>query len=86
MGLFKVRVSKKGSGKSSSFRTIVVYRKDDRVLFVYGFSKNKKENLTRDELIYFKEYAKEILHLSDEEIEFAIKDDKFIELGENHER
>lgn len=85
-GIFKVRVSKKGSGKSSSFRTIVIYSKDDRVVMVYGFAKSKKDNLTKGELSHFKDFAKEVLCLSDEELRFMIEQKEFLEIGENYEK
>ena len=45
-GLYKVRVSSEGSGKSSAYRTIVVYRENDRAVMVYGFMKNEQENIS----------------------------------------
>ena len=40
-GLYKVRVSGENSGKSSSYRTIVVYKALERAVMVYGFKKNE---------------------------------------------
>jgi hypothetical protein len=59
-GLLKVRIPKEGKGKSGSFRTILVYKKSDIAIFVYGFSKNEKDNLDEDELKYFKKLAKKL--------------------------
>jgi hypothetical protein len=85
-GLFKVRVASEGSGKSSSFRTIVVYRKDDRVVMVYGFMKKEQENLSSNELKSFKTLAKDILNLSIEELQQAVEKSVFVKIGENNER
>jgi len=81
-GLYKVRVSKEKSGKSSSFRTIVVYREDDRVVMVYGFMKKEQENLSTSELKSFKKLSKDILLLDDEELSNAIAKKIFIKIGE----
>ncbi|MFW8602306.1 type II toxin-antitoxin system RelE/ParE family toxin [Desulfobacterota bacterium M19] len=62
--LYKVRVSRAGKGKSSGFRTIVVYRKDDRIIFLYGFGKNEKENIDKTELHYFKKLGEDLLSLN----------------------
>lgn len=62
-GLYKIRVAKTGKGKSSSFRTILVYNQSDRIIFVYGFSKSNKDNLSQDELKYFRKLAKDLLEL-----------------------
>ena len=52
-GLYKVRIQKAGQGKSGGHRTIVVYKEADIAIFVYGFSKNEKDNLEKEELKYF---------------------------------
>jgi len=81
-GLYKVRVSLEHSGKSSAFRTIVVYKKNDRAVMVYGFMKKEQENLSASELKSFKILSKDILALSDEALTYAIRNKVFIEIGE----
>jgi len=66
--LFKVRVKRENSGKSSGFRTIVVYKENERAIFLYGFGKNEKENITKTELFYFKKLGNDFLALSPNEI------------------
>ncbi len=85
-GLFKVRVASENSGKSSAYRTIVVYRKDDRAVMVYGFMKKERENLSSDELKSFKILAKDILKLNDEALTRAIEKNVFVKIGEKDER
>ena len=81
-GLFKVRVASLNSGKSSSFRTIIVYKKNDKAVVVYGFKKNEQKNLSQDELKHFKTLAKDILRLSNDDVKQAIKKQVFIPIGE----
>lgn len=52
-GLYKARAPKSGKGKSGGFRTLLVFKKDELAIFVYGFAKNEKTNLAKDELKYF---------------------------------
>lgn len=85
-GLFKVRVSSENAGKSSSFRTIMVYREDDRVVVVYGFMKKEQENLSKEELKSFKILSKDILALEDEALQGAINKDVFVPIGEVDEK
>lgn len=66
--LYKVRVKKAHSGKSSGFRTIIVYKKNDRAIFLYGFSKNEKENIDKTELQYFKKLGKDLLSLKSDQL------------------
>lgn len=70
--LFKVRVKRNHSGKSSGFRTIIVYKSGEKVIFLYGFGKNEKDNLEKSELRYFKKLGSDLLSLNSEQIEQAI--------------
>lgn len=71
--LFKVRVKREGSGKSSGFRTIIVYRENERAIFLYGFGKNERQNISKRELRYFKKLGKDLLLLNPGQIEQAIE-------------
>ena len=48
-GLLKKRIAKPGQGKSGGFRTLVATNKGDRWVFVFGFSKNERSNIDKDE-------------------------------------
>ena len=49
-GIVKLRVARKGEGKSGGYRTIVAYRRGDRAVFLYGFAKNERDNIDDREL------------------------------------
>lgn len=49
-GLIKQRVARQGQGRSGGFRLIVAYRESERAVFLYGFSKNERDNIDDDEL------------------------------------
>lgn len=78
--LYKKRIHFEGQGKSGGGRTILCYKNDDRAIFVHGFAKNEKANLSKKELIAFKELSKILLRLSPEEIKIAIKNKNLIEV------
>jgi hypothetical protein len=78
--LYKKRIRLGGQGKSGGGRTIICYRKSDRAIFVHGFAKNEKSNLSRKELKAFKELLKILLTLSLKEITIAIKNGDLIEV------
>jgi hypothetical protein len=78
--LYKVRIAGQSSGKSSGFRTIITYRKDDRLLYLYGFAKNERDNIDSKELESLKKLSKDYLSLSISELERAIKIGILIEL------
>ena len=66
--LFKIRVRREHGGKSSGFRTIVVYQKQDKAIFLYGFGKNERDNINKSELNYFKKLGSDLLALDEEQI------------------
>jgi hypothetical protein len=53
-GVIKQCVARKGGGRSSGFRTIVLFRRGALAFFVYGFAKSGRENLRRDELVTYR--------------------------------
>jgi hypothetical protein len=78
--LYKVRLAGQSSGKSSGYRTIIAYRQGDRLLFLYGFAKNERDNIDSKELDSLKKLSKDYLSLSFSELERAIKTGILLEL------
>ncbi len=78
--LFKVRVKRAGKGKSSGFRTIVVYKKEKKAIFLYGFGKNEKSNIDKTELQYFKKLGSDLLALDSKQITDSTKKEILFDL------
>ena len=72
-GLIKQRIAKAGKGRSGGYRVLIAYRFADIAIFIYGFSKNEKDNIEQDELASFQEIAGNFLKYKDESIQNAIK-------------
>lgn len=85
-GLYKFRIRRKYQGKSGGYRTLLIFKKEELALYVYGFSKNEKDNLEQDELKLFKKLSKDILLMNDQEINNQIKSGSFIDLEVNNEK
>ena len=85
-GLYKIRIRRKYQGKSGGYRTLLIFKKDKLILYVYGFSKNEKDNIEQDELKFFKKLSKDILMMSDDEVINQIKSASFIDLEANNEK
>ncbi|MBF0275554.1 MAG: type II toxin-antitoxin system RelE/ParE family toxin [Nitrospinae bacterium] len=79
-GLYKVRVSRQNQGRSSGFRTLLIYKKEHLAVFIYGFAKNERDNISAKELMILKKQAKQILKFNQDEIDHAIGCGEFIEL------
>lgn len=47
--LYKKRIARPGAGKSGGYRTLLSARMGQRYVFLHGFPKSDKANITRDE-------------------------------------
>lgn len=79
-GLIKKRIARPGKGKSGGFRTLLATNQGDRWIFVYGFAKNERSNIDRDEEKQFKELADDLLSLDSEGIELFKDEGKLFEV------
>ena len=68
-GLIKQRVARPGEGKSGGYRTLILFRTKVRALFVYGFAKSERDNITPDEAAFYRKLAKAYLSLSDAQMD-----------------
>ena len=84
-GLLKKRVARQGQGKSGGFRTLVATNKGDRWVFVYGFPKNERSNIDKDEEDALKKYASEVLSYTQATINKVKAEEKLIEVKCNAE-
>ena len=80
--IYKVRIARKGSGKSGGFRTILVFKEEDRAIFIYGFAKNEMDNISGNELEYFKSLGKDLLNLNEQQLDTAIINNALLEIEE----
>ncbi len=78
--IYKKRIRFKGRGKSGSGRTVICYKKGDKAIFIHGFAKNEKSNLSKMELLVFKELSKILLELSSKKIKAAIENGDLIKV------
>lgn len=79
-GVVKKRVARLGAGKRGGYRTILATNRHDRWIFLYGFEKNERDNVTRQELLALKRMAKEFLALSADHIRTALQQGEMKEI------
>jgi hypothetical protein len=70
-GLLKKRIARRGQGKRGGFRTLVATDKETRWFFIYGFPKNERSNIDKDEEEALKKLALWLLSLTPEALEKA---------------
>lgn len=81
--VYKKRIGLPGRGKRGGVRTLLAFKMEKRVIFIYGFLKNERTNITADELKALKAYAKELLGFNEAALEKALKAKVLIEVNNN---
>lgn len=76
----KKRVALPGQGKRGGARTIVATKMAGRWFFIYGFSKNERSNIDKDELRMLQEVAKELLGFDDRQLALALVAGEIVEI------
>lgn len=75
-GLIKLRVARKGKGKSGGYRVLLAYRAGRTAVFIYGFAKSDRDNIDDDELDVFRQRARALLAADDSTIKAMLAEDK----------
>lgn len=78
--LYKKRVARKGAGKSGSYRTIIAFKKGGRTVFMYGYAKNHRGNISDKEEIIYKKLAKYYLDLAEVTLDALVKGGELFEV------
>lgn len=81
-GLLKKRIARPGQCKSGGFRTLVATNKGDRWFFVYGFSKNVRSNIDKDEAAALKKLSAQLLSLSAPDVRSAQRAGELMEVND----
>ena len=80
----KKRVPLPGRGKRGGARTIVATNRGNRWFFLYGFEKNERANIDKDEIKALQELAAEYLAIDGQGIEQAVSSGKFMEVSDGN--
>ncbi len=78
--VIKQRIARPGQGKSKGYRTIIIFRRGERAVFIYGFAKSRRGDIRDDEEEQFKEAAKHILSLTEKQLAALLKRGDFVEV------
>jgi len=71
--VFKVRMARSNEGKSGGYRVIVFFKKGEKTFFHYLFVKSERENISPKELKDFKQVAKYMMSMTDNDIDVRLK-------------
>jgi len=82
----KKRIGLSGQGKRGGARTIVATKIADHWFFLYGFGKNERANIDKDELKVLQEVAKELLELNDRQLAAAMSRGEMMEACNDNDK
>jgi len=84
--LYKKRVACPGSGKSGGYRILLSAKIGSRYVFLHGFAKNDKANITQDEKKALQFAGKTFLELSSDALSKALQSGVLMEVQceQNH--
>jgi hypothetical protein len=80
-GIIKKRVRVPGRGKSGGARVLLATNHRDRWIFIYGFLKNQRANISRRELVALRELSRDLLALTEEQLNDRTRAKILIEIG-----
>lgn len=78
--IYKKRISLAGRGKRGGARILIIYRKTEVAFFIYGYSKNNRDDIDVKELRILKELAEELLSYTPYLLNQAVDKGEFIEV------
>lgn len=70
--VYKVRLARRGEGKSGGYRVLLFYRKDDRIFYAYAFAKSDRANISQREVQILKKEANILLKLNDAQLKTLV--------------
>jgi hypothetical protein len=78
--LYKKRIALPGRGKRGSVRTLLAVKHGSKAIYLYGFEKNQRDNLTVNEEKAYKLIAKTVLGYTDGELQERLNEQSLIEI------
>lgn len=84
-GLIKLRIARPGGGKRGGYRTLIAYRQGARAVFLFGFAKSERDNISPDQLADLRAVASDILNRTDNEIEDDLEEARLQEVDYDEE-
>lgn len=70
--VYKKRIPLPGRGKSRSTRTLLATNKENRWIFLFGFEKNDRDNITQAELLFLQGITHDLLKIPEQALLAAI--------------
>jgi hypothetical protein len=83
--VYKKRIAMQGQGKRGSYRTIVIFRRNERLFFMFGYAKTEMSDIGESAERGFKRLAKKYLAYTDAQLDLAVKTGELLEITGGNE-
>ncbi len=80
--VIKQRIARAGQGKSGGSRSIILFKRNKRAVYVYGFEKKDLANIKANDLVAFRELAAIVLGHTEAEMARFVDDGVFFRVQE----
>ena len=84
--VIKQRIARPGEGRSQGYRTIIRLRRGEKAFFPYGLSKSQRANIDDHEEHQFREAAKHVLALTENQLAELVRRGDFTEVKANEQK
>jgi hypothetical protein len=84
-GLIKLRIARKGQGRSGGYRVMIAYHAGNKAFFLHGFAKSNRDNIGEDELIALKKFGMRLLTADVETLNRMFEDGSLKEVDNDQE-
>lgn len=78
--VYKKRVALPQQGKRGGARVLIAFKIEDKAFFIYGFAKNKQDNISTQELKALKRLAQELIGYDNKKLATALQTGQLIEV------
>lgn len=78
--LIKKRIARIGQGKRGGYRLLVAFKCSSRSIFIFGFSKNDRENIDNEEKNIYRQLLHYYLTMSEYSLMALLKQKKLFEV------
>lgn len=84
-GVIKQRIARPGQGRSGGYRTLILFQRDNRAIFAFGFAKSAQANISKADMELLRNAATEAFGWSSNELDQLVASGALMEIDDEHE-
>jgi hypothetical protein len=79
--LYKKRIALPGKGKRGGARAIIAYKTAEQLVFLLGFVKNERVDITEKEKTTLRKYVNILVHLEEQELTVLLENGELVKVA-----